>query len=103
MDQMAEHTGGRAFLDTNGLAEAVTKAVDQGSNYYTITYSPTDPKDDGSFRKIQLKLQQQGLNLDYRRGYYAEKAKPGTDAAAPVSQHDQDHGPGHGPRGAQPF
>jgi hypothetical protein len=82
MDQMANNTGGRAFLDTNGLSEAVTKAVDQGSNYYTITYSPTDPKSDGSFRKIQLKLQLQGLNLDYRRGYYAEKAKPGTDAAA---------------------
>jgi VWFA-related protein len=85
MDQMANNTGGRAFLDTNGLAEAVSKAVDQGSNYYTITYSPSDPKDDGSFRKIQLKLQQQGLNLDYRRGYYAEKAKPGTDAAAPAA------------------
>jgi VWFA-related protein len=80
MDQMAETTGGRAFLDTNGLAEAVTKAVDQGSHYYTITYSPTDPKNDGTFRKIQLKLQQQGLNLDYRRGYYADKAVPAAAA-----------------------
>jgi VWFA-related protein len=44
MDQMAETTGGRAFLDTNGLSEAVTRAVDQGSNYYTITYSPPIPK-----------------------------------------------------------
>ncbi len=75
MTQMADTTGGRAFLDDNGLAAAVTAAVTEGSNYYTLTYSPTDTKNDGSFRRIQLKLQQQGLNLDYRRGYYSDKPK----------------------------
>ena len=72
MNQMADTTGGHAFVDTNGLADGVAKAVEQGSNYYTLTYSPTDPKSDGSFRKIQLQLQQKGLTLDYRHGYYTE-------------------------------
>ncbi len=71
MLEMAEETGGRAFLNTNGLSQAVASAIDSGSNFYTLTYSPTDPKRDGSFRKIQVKLQEQGLNLSYRRGYYA--------------------------------
>ena len=71
MDQMAEATGGHAFYNTNGLSQAVAKAIDSGSNYYTITYSPTNTKWDGRFRKIDIRLNQPGYTLAYRRGYYA--------------------------------
>lgn len=77
MLQMAEETGGRAFVNTNGLSQAVAKAIETGSNYYTIAYSPTDTKWNGNFRKIEIRLQQPGLTLAYRRGYYA------VDPAAP--------------------
>lgn len=77
MDQMAQATGGRAFYNTNGLSQAVAKAIEAGSNYYTITYSPTNTKWDGSFRKILIRLKQQGYTLAYRRGYYA--VAPGDD------------------------
>jgi VWFA-related protein len=72
MLQMAEETGGRAFINTNDLAHAVSQAIEAGSNYYTLYYSPTDTNWNGNFRKIQVKLQQQGYNLAYRRGYYAD-------------------------------
>ena len=72
MQQMAQQTGGHAFINTNGLAGAVTQAIAAGSNYYTLTYSPTDSVDDGKFRKIQLKLRQDGFTMAYRRGYYAD-------------------------------
>ena len=72
MLQMAEQTGGHAFINTNGLSQAVASAVDSGSNFYTLTYSPTNTNWNGSFRKIQVRLQQQGLTLAYRRGYYAD-------------------------------
>ncbi|HEU5341672.1 VWA domain-containing protein [Edaphobacter sp.] len=71
MDQMAQATGGHAFYNTNGLSQAVAKAIDSGSNYYTITYSPTNTKWDGSFRKISIRMDQPGYTLAYRRGYYA--------------------------------
>ena len=71
MNEMAEQTGGRAFINTNGLSQAIASAIDSGSNFYTLTYSPTDPAQDGKFRKIQVKLQEKGYNLSYRRGYYA--------------------------------
>ncbi len=78
---MAEQTGGRAFLNTNGLAQAVASAINDGSNFYTITYSPADTRFDGAFRKVDLKLQGpragQGLTLAYRHGYFA------IDPAAP--------------------
>ena len=80
MLEMAEQTGGRAFINTNGLSQAVTSAINSGTNFYTITYSPTDPAQDGKFRKIQVKLQQQGYNLSYRRGYYAIDSNAATNA-----------------------
>ena len=51
----------------------MSKAIESGSNYYTLSYTPTDSKQDGGFRKIQVKLAQQGLTLNYRNGYYADE------------------------------
>ena len=59
-------------MNTNGLAQAVEKAVDAGSNYYTLSYTPTNHEWKGEYRKIQIKTQRPGLTLAYRRGYYAD-------------------------------
>jgi len=72
MLQMAQATGGKAFVNTNGLKEAVQKAINAGSNYYTIAYTPTDRKWNGDYRKIQIKLDRPGVTLAYRRGYFAD-------------------------------
>ena len=56
MEQMASDTGGHAFYNTNGLASAVAKAIDAGSNYYTLTYTPTDHNWNGSYRNIHVEL-----------------------------------------------
>jgi VWFA-related protein len=72
MLQMAEATGGKAFINTNGLKEAVEKAVDLGSNYYTIAYAPANRNWNGNYRKIQVKLDKPGVALAYRRGYFAD-------------------------------
>jgi VWFA-related protein len=72
MEAMAEATGGKAFYNTNGLADALAKASEEGSNYYTIAYSPSSLKWDGRYRKIHVDLAKQGLNLTYRKGYFAD-------------------------------
>jgi VWFA-related protein len=72
MEDMAQATGGKAFVNTNGLKEAVEKAIEAGSNYYTIAYTPTDRKWNGDYRKIQVKLDRPGVTLAYRRGYFAD-------------------------------
>lgn len=82
MQQMAEATGGIAYVNTNGLKEAAQSAIDSGSNYYTLTYSPANTKWKGEYRKIQVKLDKPGLELSYRRGYYAD------DPSVPV-RYDQ--------------
>ncbi|WP_158944218.1 VWA domain-containing protein [Granulicella sp. S190] len=84
MLQMAEKTGGHAFINTNGLADAVARSIEAGSNYYTLTYSPTNHANDGKFRRIQLNLRRDGYTLAYRRGYYAD-APAAAPALTPVT------------------
>lgn len=72
MESIAEETGGRAFSNTNALADAVKDAVNNGSHYYTLAYSPTNNKNDGKFRRIQIGLANKDYKLSYRRGYYAD-------------------------------
>jgi hypothetical protein len=72
MIEMADETGGKAFFDTNGLKEAIEKAVDDGSNYYTLAYAPPDQKLSGGSRRIEVKIDRPGLHLSYRRNYFAD-------------------------------
>ncbi len=72
MDYIARDTGGEAFYNTNGLKEAMAKAVNNGAHYYTISYTPTDKAQDGTYRQIQVKLKNGHYRLSYRHGYFAE-------------------------------
>jgi VWFA-related protein len=72
MQQIAEQTGGEAYVNTNGLKEAVASAVENGSSYYTIGYVPAAHPLDGQFRKIRINLDNRDLKLAYRHGYYAD-------------------------------
>jgi VWFA-related protein len=74
MQDMADQTGGKFFYNTNGYAEAVQQSIDLGSNFYTLTYTPTNQTLDTRFRTITVKVDQPGLHLDYRNGYYAVDA-----------------------------
>lgn len=73
METIAEQTGGRAFYDGNGLDQAMGKAADEGSHYYTLAYAPTNSKPDGKYRRIEVKVPEGNYKLSYRRGYYADK------------------------------
>ncbi len=72
---LAEDTGGKAFLDSNDLAGEIKDARDDVHSYYILGFYSTNAKEDGKFRRIQVKLNKPGLQakLDYRDGYYANK------------------------------
>lgn len=71
-DKIANATGGRAYYNTNDYSAAMKDAVKNGATYYEMSYSPSDAKDDGSMRKINVKLDKKGYLVEYRRYYYAE-------------------------------
>ncbi len=72
MQAIAEATGGVAYYNTNGLKEAVGKAIENGANYYTISYVPPNPAFDGAFHSITVKVDKPNVKLAYRSGYYAD-------------------------------
>ncbi len=76
MEQLADDTGGHAYYNVNRLTDAAAKAMDSGSNYYTLIYNPSNSKGKGEYRKIQVNLTgtlaARGLQLAYRHGYYAD-------------------------------
>jgi VWFA-related protein len=78
MNDLAHGTGGKAFYNTNGIEDAINTAVEQGSNYYAISYSPANKKYDGKYRKIKIALAEKGYRLSYRPGYFAD------DPTAPI-------------------
>lgn len=84
MEELARDTGGQAYYNTNGLADALARISDAGANYYTLSYVPPNDAMDGAFHKIQVKLPG-GYKLTYRRGYFA--SDPAAEAAEEAKSH----------------
>jgi hypothetical protein len=87
MEQLAADTGGKANYTTNNLNEAMAQAVQDGSHYYTLVYTPPGTKLDGRFHHIEIKLNAGRARLSYRRGYYADSpadTKPTGDPLPPL-------------------
>jgi VWFA-related protein len=71
MSALASETGGEVIAGTNDMSKALARAMQNGSHYYTLSYTPTNKNFDGKFRHIEVKLAEGGYTLAYRRGYYA--------------------------------
>jgi len=92
MLQLAKETGGQAFFNANGLNDAFARVVNNGSRYYSLAYSPTNPAMDGKYRHILIKLASGKETLSYRRGYFADDLhtvlasgqKPNSDPLLPL-------------------
>ena len=74
LQSLASDTGGQAFTDSNDFGEAFTAVEKDISSYYILGYSSTNTKQDGSFRKIEVKLKSRiDATLSAREGYYADR------------------------------
>jgi VWFA-related protein len=69
---VAEATGGVAYSEANDMATAVDKALDDGANYYSVSYIPPSIKYDGTYHKIDVKVDRPGIHLTFRKGYFAD-------------------------------
>jgi hypothetical protein len=76
LELVADETGGRAFFNTNDIAGAMRRAIDDGRVTYVLGYYPTHDAWNGQFRRLKVEVGRRGLEVRHRRGYIA--------AAAPV-------------------
>jgi VWFA-related protein len=74
MKKLSEETGGRV-INVGNNQDKLQKGFDQISNelrsQYSIGYTPTNSKHDGTFRKVELKTKENGYKIQARKGYYA--------------------------------
>ena len=73
LTSLAGDTGGRAFTDSNDFGEAFARVQRDMSAYYLLGYSSTNPAKDGRFRRIQVRAKRDGLRVEARAGYYADR------------------------------
>ncbi len=74
MRRMAEQTGGRVIdVGNNGKKmEAAFKQIeDELRTQYVASYTPTNNKLDGGYRKVDIQCKGDGLKIQARKGYYA--------------------------------
>jgi len=76
---LAESTGGVAFVTTNDFTGAFERVVEESSDYYVLGYSPAKPARPGEFREISVRVRRPGVRVVARKGY----AGPAKDIAAP--------------------
>jgi VWFA-related protein len=77
MNALAAGTGGFLEAYTNNFAGALRKILADTESYYLLAYEPTNPKRDGAFRNVEVRLpRMRGVRIRHRKGYF------GPDAAA---------------------
>ena len=79
--QIAEATGGQAFFPTTmkDIEAAYDKVVAQIRAQYSLAYTSTNTKQDGAWRKVEIKASRpdlKGTKILARRGYFAPYQEP---------------------------
>ena len=74
MSHLTEQTGGRAISVGNPdkLGKAFAQISEELRTQYSMAYTPTNDKHDGSFRRIEVKSKD-GYKIQARKGYYAPR------------------------------
>src|SRR5689334_8704666 len=70
--QLSQETGGRAYFPTDAreLAKIYQAIWDELSSQYSVGYSSGNPKRDGAWRRILVRIQRPGLTARTKQGYY---------------------------------
>ncbi len=71
---LADGTDGMAVVDTNDLERGLRRMADDLSSYYLLGYYSSNPKLDGRYRRITVRVRKPGIDVRARRGYRAATA-----------------------------
>jgi len=82
MKRVTEETGGRVINvghNPKKLEQAFQQIQDELRTQYVATYTSTNTKLDGTFRKLAIECKGDGLKVQVRKGYYATAADNGNN------------------------
>jgi hypothetical protein len=70
----AEMTGGRAFYNSNDLANGFRRAADDSASYYLLGYYMNTRNSRPGWRKLQVQVQRKDIEVRARTGYFVTNA-----------------------------
>jgi len=75
--QLSQETGGRVFFPSavSELPKIYEQISEELANQYSIGYSSKNPMRNGAWRRIEVRVNKQGLVARTRRGYYGPTAQ----------------------------
>ena len=73
LSQLANDTGGIYFHNNNDIYKGIQQISSRQEYYYILTYAIPPQKPDGRFHRIKVEVTRPGLQVSYRKGYYAPK------------------------------
>jgi hypothetical protein len=79
MDMAARLTGGESFFHTNDVSGAIGEAMEDAEVTYTLGFYPQAEVLDGSFHELKVKVEGKGLEVRFRKGYFASTEQAPTD------------------------
>jgi Ca-activated chloride channel family protein len=76
--QLTNDTGGRAFFpsDVKSLASVYGQIYDELSSQYTIGYTSKNPRRDGAWRRLVVRVARPNAQARTKQGYFAPTATP---------------------------
>ena len=78
--ELARATGGTFVHNNNDIAAGLRSIARSQSFYYVLTYGLTEPKLDGRYHKIKVKVSRPGVEIRHRKGYFAPKERLSLEA-----------------------
>lgn len=76
LETLAGQTGGTAIFARNDVGAMIGRDASSGSEYYALTYDPTNHDWNGAYRHIRVTVRRPGVTVATREGYFALDTPP---------------------------
>jgi VWFA-related protein len=89
---VSETTGGFAVTNTNDAGDGITQIFRENASYYLLGYNPSNPRADGRYRRIEVRVNRPGVTVRARNGYYeprnrgSDPARAGSGPSTPLAR-----------------
>jgi len=84
LQEFAENTGGRAFVNQSDTLGAVRQLIEDNNHYYLLGYYPSTPRKPGIFQDVRVRVNRPGVQVRARAGYIVPNPAA---AEAPAPEH----------------
>jgi hypothetical protein len=81
---VADETGGHAVVASNDFMPGLRQILLENSSYYLLAYQPTNAAEDGTFRRLTVKVKDRpDVEVLTRRNYWAPRVRTTDEAPLP--------------------